>query len=298
MDSGYSELPAKGPYEVAIGGALITMVEPFPGYEIAYNRWYEDDHYYAGALAMPWMFSGRRWVAPPALRAVRYPESSSVADPITDGRYISLYWITKGRIDDHLAWTVATNKRLRGDGRGFEHRKHVFTSFYEYVGAVNRDSDGPRDIHALDYPYPGMVLEVTDAKSPDERDDLARWLIADYIPAMQASSAVAQTLVFRPKATRPVPTPESRWCTSSTSCPSAAGVNASVTMVGSLRSRRSVNSCSAGRSFRRCRGPIFTPSTELRLHLARQVVRGPRRGEVPTAVATTVELWRPISAHW
>lgn len=59
----YAELAALGPYGVHPGHALITMVEPHPGHEYAYNRWYEDDHYYAGAMAMPWMFAGRRWVA-------------------------------------------------------------------------------------------------------------------------------------------------------------------------------------------------------------------------------------------
>ena len=52
----------------AIGSALITMVEPNVGHEHAYNRWYEDDHFYSGAMHGPWTFAGRRWVAPKALR--------------------------------------------------------------------------------------------------------------------------------------------------------------------------------------------------------------------------------------
>ena len=69
--SPYSTLPAEGPYDVEIGSALITMVEPHEGHEHAYNRWYEDDHFYSGAMAMPWMFAGRRWVAPTDLQALR-----------------------------------------------------------------------------------------------------------------------------------------------------------------------------------------------------------------------------------
>ena len=53
----YSELAATGPYEAKIGSALITMVEPHVGHEYSYNRWYEDDHFNSGAMAMPWMFS-------------------------------------------------------------------------------------------------------------------------------------------------------------------------------------------------------------------------------------------------
>lgn len=79
----YAELAATGPYGVHPGHALITMVEPHPGHEYAYNRWYEDDHYYAYAMAMPWMYAGRRWVATRDLQLLRYPEKSAVAQPVT-----------------------------------------------------------------------------------------------------------------------------------------------------------------------------------------------------------------------
>src|SRR6202049_1954679 len=105
----YSILPSTGPYDTKIGAALITLVEPHVGHERAYNRWYEDDHFYAGAMAMPWMFAGRRWVATRDLQQLRYPEESVVAQPVTSGCYLSLYWITAGRYRDHLRWTVATN---------------------------------------------------------------------------------------------------------------------------------------------------------------------------------------------
>lgn len=199
----YSELPAVGPYAAAIGSALITMVEPHAGHERSYNRWYEDDHYYAGALAMPWMFAGRRWVSPPALRALRVPADSSIAQPVTTGRYISLYWITEGRNDDHIAWTVATNKRLRGDRRGFEHRTHVYTSFQAYLGPSYRDATGPRDIHSLDYPYQGLVVEVVDAPDGAGFAALDGWLAGTYLPELRSRCTVlAQSLRFRP---RPLP---------------------------------------------------------------------------------------------
>src|SRR5215207_7256742 len=100
--SSYSILPTEGPDEVVIGSALITMVEPHVGQERAYNRWYEDDHFYAGAMAMPWMFAGRRWVATRDLQLLRYPDRSAVADPVTAGCYLTTYWITAGRYAEHL----------------------------------------------------------------------------------------------------------------------------------------------------------------------------------------------------
>ena len=77
-DRAYMDLPGKSQHGLGIGGALISMVEPHPGHEYAYNRWYEDDHYYSGALFMPWMFAGR------AVR--RHPRPAAAALPATIGR--------------------------------------------------------------------------------------------------------------------------------------------------------------------------------------------------------------------
>jgi len=192
----YSTLPAQGPYAPAIGSALITMVEPHVGHEHAYNRWYEDDHFNSGAMAMPWMFAGRRWVAPKWLQALRAPDDSIIAQPLDAGKYITCYWITAGRYEDHLRWSVATNQRLLPDGRVYLDRTHVYTSFQEYMGAVYRDETGPRDIHSLDYPYQGMVVEVVD--SADDRETLAAWLTEEALPARMAGSEAAQTLLFAP----------------------------------------------------------------------------------------------------
>lgn len=135
----YAELAALGPYGVHPGHALITLVEPHPGHEYAYNRWYEDDHYYAGAMAMPWMYAGRRWVATRDLQLLRYPEKSAVAQPVTAGCYISTYWVTDGRYDDHMKWTVGINRRLNRDGRVYQDRTHVFTAFQDHEATVYRD---------------------------------------------------------------------------------------------------------------------------------------------------------------
>ncbi len=204
-ESPYSVLPREGPYEVAIGSALITMVEPQPGHERAYNRWYEDDHFYSGAMAMPWMFAGRRWVAPRRLQELRYPADSAIAQPVTAGCYLSVYWITDGRYDDHLRWTVATNQRLLPDGRIYLDRTHVYTAFQEYVGAVYRDADGPRDVHSLDYPFGGLVLEVVDAVGDTDRPALWSWLRDEHVPAALEGSDVVMCLAFQP-----MPLPEDR----------------------------------------------------------------------------------------
>lgn len=75
--------------------------------------------------------------------------------------------MTEGRYDEHMKWTVGINKRLNRDGRVHQERTHVFTSFQDHEATVYRDGDtGPRDFHALDHPYAGLVLEVIDAEGP------------------------------------------------------------------------------------------------------------------------------------
>ena len=40
-------------YPVKVGSMLLTLVDPHKGFESAYNRWYERDHYIAGCLIGP-----------------------------------------------------------------------------------------------------------------------------------------------------------------------------------------------------------------------------------------------------
>ena len=192
----YYHLAQTGPYAPVIGAALITMVEPHVGHERAYNRWYEDDHYNAGAMAFPWMWAGRRYVAPVPYQQVRYPADSAVAQPIEAGKYISIYWITEGQYENHLRFAVGTNHRLFADGRVFMERDHTFTSFQRYLGPIYRDDDGPRDIHSLNYPYDGLVLEVIDADDSAAREQLVEWMRRERVPA--ADSPVAMGMMFAP----------------------------------------------------------------------------------------------------
>ncbi|MEU0843780.1 hypothetical protein ABZ370_30470 [Streptomyces sp. NPDC005962] len=195
----YGELASVGPYGVRPGHALITMVEPHPGHEYAYNRWYEDDHFIAGAMAMPWIYAGRRWVATRDLQRLRYPEKSAVAQPVTAGCYLTVYWLTEDRYAEHMRWTVGINKRLNRDGRVFQERTHVLTAFHDREATVYRDgAAGPRDHHALDHPYAGLVLEVVECGSPERRGELLDWLTARHLPRRLAGSPAALVTVFRP----------------------------------------------------------------------------------------------------
>src|SRR5688572_32698946 len=94
---------------VRLGGALVTLVEPHKGHEVAYNRWYERDHFYAGCMNGPFYFSGRRWVSTKDLKDLRLGARSS-EDPLFGddrlGSYLALYWTPKGRFRDNTDWST------------------------------------------------------------------------------------------------------------------------------------------------------------------------------------------------
>ena len=75
-----------GDYPIKVGSLLLTLVDPHKGYERAYNRWYERDHFYAGCMIGPFLFAGSRWVAARDLKTRRWPEGdTTVANPTDAG---------------------------------------------------------------------------------------------------------------------------------------------------------------------------------------------------------------------
>jgi len=196
----YTDIALQLPNEVAIGGALITMVEPDSGHEHAYNRWYEDDHFYSGAMHGPWMFAGRRFVAPRTLRDRRLAVADSAVQPPDAGCYISCYWITAGHELDAERWGyLAMAEALMPNGRGFVNRHHVYTSFQAYRFGLVRDP-GPMKPHvALDVRFPGLLVEIVDAPSEEGFEEMERTLRDEVLPAALADSSAAMVLAFTPK---------------------------------------------------------------------------------------------------
>ncbi len=43
---------------IKLGSMLLTLVEPHRGHEVAYNRWYERDHFYSGCMVGPVQLRG------------------------------------------------------------------------------------------------------------------------------------------------------------------------------------------------------------------------------------------------
>ena len=188
-------------YPVRVGSMLMTLVDPSRGYEQAYNRWYERDHFYAGCMIGPWLFAGSRWVATRDLKDRRWPKDvDTVAAPYDAGSFIAIYWVEKGHHDDHFeAWAVPQVRDLYANGRGFAERRHVHTSMFDHIGSRYRDEDPvPVDL-ALDRGYPGLVVLWWDGPEGTEASDLHR-AAGDHTGALLAGSAIEIASSWTPSA--------------------------------------------------------------------------------------------------
>ena len=166
----YDPLEAGGvdAYPVKVGSMLLTLVDPNKGFERAYNRWYERDHFYGGCLIGPYCLAGSRWVAPRQLKDLRWPQQdNAVATPWDAGTYVAIYFVEKGHHGDFFGWGSTQVRALYGGGRGFNERTHVHTILYDFDRAAYRDPDPVPIELALDAAYDGIVLAWFDGAPPD-----------------------------------------------------------------------------------------------------------------------------------
>jgi hypothetical protein len=179
-------------YPHRVGSMLLTLVDPHKGFEKAYNRWYERDHYYAGCMVGPWLYAGSRWVAPRALKDLRWPSGdTTVANPTDAGSYVAIYFVEKGHHEEHFTdWALPQVRWIYGNGRGFAERRHIHTILFDHLGAVYRDEDPvPVDL-ALDHGYDGIVAVWSDARHGLDARQLHERVAADLVPKALAGSAI------------------------------------------------------------------------------------------------------------
>lgn len=172
------------PPPIELGTLLFTLVEPHRGHEVAYNRWYERDHFYAGCMVGPYQFAGDRFVATRRLKDLRYPAASPLtgADPMR-GSYLALYWVLAGFHDAWNRWAVDTVKALHAGGRMFAARDHVHTALYEHRWSWRRDENGTPIELALDRPYPGLVVNVGELNDAVSFEAVEAWTRDEWGPA-------------------------------------------------------------------------------------------------------------------
>lgn len=159
--------------EIKLGSMLFTLVEPHHGHEVAYNRWYERDHFYAGCMVGPWLFAGRRFVATRALKDLRFGSDPDLFGGRDLGSYLAVYWILEGRHDDHVDWALRQVHWLHENGRMFAARDHVHTMLYELAWAHSRGV--PPEL-ALDHPFGGLAATMVRLNDGVTVTDLERWV--------------------------------------------------------------------------------------------------------------------------
>src|SRR5690242_12201556 len=177
------------------------MVDPNPGYENAYNRWYERDHFYAGCMIGPYLFAGSRWVATRDLKNRRWPGADeTVASPPDAGSYVAIYWVERGHHADHFDdWARQQVRELYAEGRGFAERRHIHTVLFDHLGAVYRDDDPVPIELALDHGYGGLVALWFDGNGIDA-PSLHERLAAEYAPKLLAGSPIEIVSSWTPSA--------------------------------------------------------------------------------------------------
>ncbi len=170
--------------DVRLGSMLFTLVEPHRGHEVAYNRWYERDHFYAGCMVGPWLFAGRRFVATRPLKDLRYGTDANRFGGIGAGSYVAVYWILEGHHDDHVDWALRQVHWLHANGRMFAERDHIHTLMYRHAFTAAEDNSVPAEL-ALDHPFSAMTATLVRPGEGVTAEALGTYLHATFHPELE-----------------------------------------------------------------------------------------------------------------
>jgi hypothetical protein len=193
----YAEDGSNDACEIALGSVLVSLLDPEPGREAAFHRWYERDHFYAGVMIGPWFFAGRRFVATRAHKDLRHPATTPVLDDVRRGSYLTLYWILAGHHEEASSWSTRQVAQLIANQRMLPGRRPVHAGFYRHRWSALRDADGVPAELALDHPYAGVVLTMID-RAPEQAAAVERWLRDVHLPRALAGTPVAMCLGLEP----------------------------------------------------------------------------------------------------
>lgn len=171
--------PPREERPIRLGSLLFTMVEPRPGFEAAYNRWYERDHFYSGCMIGAYTLAGGRYVATRACKAKRF---GSGERPLGKGSYLALYWILDGHHADWDDWAVTQVNVLHSEKRMFLERDHIHTAFYSYEGEYNAPGSAMPIELALDRDYAGLAAFIIDLAPGKTNADVDAFLKGQALP--------------------------------------------------------------------------------------------------------------------
>ena len=185
-------------YPIVAGSALFTLVDPSKGHEVAHNRWYERDHFYAGCMIGPWLFAGKRWVATRAMKDLRFPEGDTpVASPHDKGSYLATYWVLEDKHKEHFDWAGNQVVDLYMNNRGFMERQHAHTVLLSNPEHAYRDDDPVPIELAFDHHYQGLAVVAVDPAEGVSDEELGAHLDETALPALLENSPIASMVSWR-----------------------------------------------------------------------------------------------------
>lgn len=178
---------------IRVGSMLWVFTDPHRGHELAYNRWYERDHYYAGCMIGANTVAGSRWVATRRHKDARFPASPPMPFARGDGSYACLYYVLDGHHDEWDAWAAPQMHDLYAQDRGFQSRTHYNTGFWRHEWRAYRDPNPVPLELALDHRYPGMVAMFVSPSGDLDGfldQELPSWLVGSPVAGVSSWSHI------------------------------------------------------------------------------------------------------------
>ena len=129
---------------VRIGSVVFAMIRPTPGHELAFNHWYERDHFYTASAAAPGVFSAGRFVEP------------------ATGVHLALYFVLPGHDQARMAFATEQVELAAAEDRMFTEREHLHTWSYA-LESTTGGTDGVPPALALDHRYGALGVAMFDA---------------------------------------------------------------------------------------------------------------------------------------
>lgn len=142
---------------IEIGTAIVSYIEPHAGQAVAFNRWYEGDHFPATVKAGPGVFAAARFVATRECKQLRPQSGRLFGDPKV-GSYLGVAWVLPGKLAEWDEWVGREMATIAAEGRLFPGRDHVHTAVYRMTSQVG----GIDAIYALDRGFPGAIVAADD----------------------------------------------------------------------------------------------------------------------------------------
>ena len=183
---------------VQLGSIMFSLIEPHDERHREYNRWYDRDHVYSGAMCGPGTLASGRYIATRRHKERRYPQPSALTPDVSTGTFLNMYWFHAGLIDDWDAWAYKeVVDGLVPAGRMWPWRTHVLTKYYNFEWAAFRDPDGVPAELALDHGYPGLVSVMVDPAEGVSRAEAVAWMRSFAAGRLVAGSPAAMALCFQ-----------------------------------------------------------------------------------------------------